>query len=240
MGKQVVVLLTGTVNPNNMAFTKLLDVETRKAQYIEAITFWLKKVSLPIVFVENSGYDFTPSFEKEVAEKRLQVLNFQGNNYDKNLGKGYGELMCLQYAYEHAACISKADFIFKITGRHKLLNFDTFMNQYQNYPDLHLMLNFYKFLTNCDSRFFGFVPSFLPDYLIHYKDVVNDSKHIYFEGILACAALQAVSKGYNFRPLENLPRIKGISGTFGRKYNSSYLSWLRHNTSYLLTQSVFK
>ncbi|MBE7170898.1 MAG: hypothetical protein INR73_09930 [Williamsia sp.] len=240
MGKKVVLLLTGTVNPNNMAFTKLQDVESRKAQYIDAIRFWIKKVDLPIVFVENSGYDLSHVFEEEVASGRLQILSFQGNNYARHLGKGYGELLILEHAYKNSAIVQQADFIFKVTGRHKILNFSTFLNQYLKCPDTHLIVNFYRFLTNCDSRFFGFVPSFIPDYLIHYQDVVNDSKDIFFEGILACAALQAISKGHNFRPLENLPRIKGSSGTFGFKYNSNYLSWLRHNTSYLLTQSIFK
>ena len=238
MGKQVVLLLTGTVNPNNMSFTKLLDVDSRKAQYLEAIRFWLKKVDVPIVFVENSGYSLASYFEKEIAANRLEMLDFEGNNYTRNLGKGYGELLILEYAYLHSKKVREADFIFKVTGRHRILNFSSFLKQYEQYSDMHVMVKFYGFLKNCDSRFFGFVPSFIPDYLVNYKDVVNDSKDIFFENILSVH--QAIASGYNFRPFKTLPRLQGSSGTFGVKYNSNYFSWLRHNTEYLLKHSIFK
>lgn len=240
MGKQVVLLLTGTVNPNNMSFTKLLDADSRKAQYIDAIKFWLKTIELPIVFVENSGCSLAPFFKDEIAADKLEVLDFEGNNYTRHLGKGYGELLILEYAYHHSKRIREADFIFKVTGRHKILNFSSFQKQYEHCSDIQIMVNFYGFLKNCDSRFFGFIPSFIPDYLVNYKDVVNDSKDIYFENILSYSVLQAIVKGYNFRPFNNLPRVQGSSGTFGIKYNSTYLSWLRHNTEYLVKHTIFK
>ena len=156
MGKQVVLLLTGTVNPNNMSFTKLLDADSRKAQYLEAIRFWLKRVDVPIVFVENSGYSLAPFFEKEIAANKLEMLDFEGNNYTRNLGKGYGELLILEYAYLHSKKIREADFIFKVTGRHRILNFSSFLKQYKQCSDIHIMVKFYGYLKNCDSRFFGF------------------------------------------------------------------------------------
>ncbi len=240
MGKKVVLLLTGTINPNNMSFTKLQDADSRKAQYIDAIRFWLKKSDLPVVFVENSDTSIASYFEPETASGRLELLHFQGNNYTRKLGKGYGELTILEYANCHSRWIKEADFVFKVTGRHKILNFDTFYAQFMGSPDISVMVNFYGFLKNCDSRFFGYIPSFLPDYLIHYKDVVNDSNEIYFETILSNSVHEAIADGYKFRPFQNLPRIQGSSGTFGIRYKSNFFSWFRHNTEYRFKQSIFK
>lgn len=240
MGKKVVLLLTGTINPNNMSFTKLQDADSRKIQYIDAIRFWLKKVDLPIVFVENSNTSIASYFKAEIAADRLELLHFQGNDYTRNLGKGYGELLCLEHANCQSRHIREADFIFKVTGRHKILNFAAFYNQFVSCPDISVMVNFYGFLKNCDSRFFGYLPALVSDYLIHYKDVVNDSKDIYFETILSNSVHKAIADGYKFRPFRSLPRIQGSSGTFGIKYKSNYFSWLRHNTEYRFKQSVLK
>ena len=95
-------------------------------------------------------------------------------------------------------------------------------------------------MKNCDSKLFGFVPSFIPDYLSKFKSIVNDSEYIFFENILCMSALQAISKGYTFQPLGSFPRIEGSSGTFDIKYNSGYLFWIKTNFEYLMKFKAFK
>lgn len=237
---KVVLLLTGTVNPNNMAFTKLSDARARAVQYIESIKFWLQTARIPVVFVENSNADFSGWFEKEVQENRLEMLHFDGNNFDRSLGKGYGELLCLKHAQQHSVHIPDADFVFKVTGRHKLLNFPVFLKMVQQEPELGLVVDFQKYMTFCDSRFFGYAPSFIPDYLSGFGDMLNDSRQVYFEHILCMAALRAISDGYVFRPLVDFPRINGVSGTSNAKYNSSYLYWCRMKPRYRLKSNLMR
>lgn len=96
---RIVVLLTACVNPNGMSKTVLQDVELRRKQYVNALNFYLQETSLPICFVENTGFDMSCEFHSYIDSGRLEYLCFKGNNYDKSLGKGYGEaviIFCMQ------------------------------------------------------------------------------------------------------------------------------------------------
>lgn len=234
MNKSVVVLLTGTINANNMAFTQLQDAELRKNQYVEAIRFWTKLSGITVVFVENSSADLSSYFQKEIETGLLELLSFNGNEFDRSLGKGYGELKCLEFAYRNSRFIKYADFVFKSTGRYKLLNFSSFLDTYTTDPNVNLLVDFKWNLTFCDSRFFGFAPAFIPDFLLKFESIVNDSKGIYFEHILCKAALTAIANDYIFKPLATLPRIEGYSGSSGAKYNSNFLHWFRYKFEYNL------
>ena len=77
--KNVVVLLTGTVNPGGMSFTKLIEPGVRRAQYIDSIKFWLGNTSLKIIFVENSGTDISADIDGKYLE-RVEFLTFNGND----------------------------------------------------------------------------------------------------------------------------------------------------------------
>lgn len=239
MENDVVLLLTGTIRPDGMIFTAIQDIEIRKAQYLSSIRYWLETTNLNIIFVENSNTDVTYEFKKEISTGRIEILHFSGNNFDKNLGKGLGELKCIEYACIHSKFIKKAKFIFKVTGRYKVINFNTFLQSYIDNTQIDIMVDFKWNLTFCDSRFFGFTAPFVLDYLVKYKDTVNDSNGIYLEHILAKAALLAIVGGYLFRPLVSLPRIEGYSASTGVQYNSKLLHWFRYKFEYNLKYRSF-
>ncbi len=239
MDDKAIVLLTGTVNPDGMVFTALQDVEVRKNQYIDSIRFWLKTAGLPIVFVENSNTDLSDYFKDEINSDKIEVLHFSGNNFDKRLGKGVGELNCIEYACANSVKMKEISFVFKVTGRYKIINFNTFLNEYRARPEIDLLVDFKWDLSFCDSRFFGFTPAFLPDFLSNYRGLLNDSEGIYLEHILAKAALTAIAAGYAFKPLITLPRIEGYSASSGVQYNSNYLHWLRYKFEYVLKYRSF-
>lgn len=231
MKKNVIILLTGTVKPGNMSYTQLKDPKERYTQYINAIKFWLEYTKLKVIFVENSNTDVSKYFKSYIDSNRLEILTFQGNDFDRNLGKGYGELVCLEYAYQKSNNLRNADIVFKITGRHKVLNFNTFLNHYLN-NKVDIIVDFKRAMRFCDSRFFAFSPDFLSSYLFKYKPIINDSENIFFENILCKAALCALKDGYKFSPYITLPRIEGSSGTFNEKYNSNIMSWFKNKFKY--------
>src|SRR6266542_3820804 len=139
--KKQVIFLTGCINPGGMLFTKLQDPQDRKHQYIDAISFYLKTTTLPILFVENSGIDISEIFREEILKKRLEIITFNGNGYDKRLGKGFGEMMIIEKALQDSVFLKQADFVFKITGRYKLLNLKDFVNQYEKKDCVELMVD---------------------------------------------------------------------------------------------------
>lgn len=100
-----------------MSYTKLQDIEIRKQQYIDALNFYLQKTSLPICFVENTGYDMSKEFQYYINTGRLEYLYFYGNNYDSERGKGYGEAKIILYSLYHSQMMRSCKYFIKVTGR---------------------------------------------------------------------------------------------------------------------------
>lgn len=116
MNEQV-ILLTACINPNGMAYTVLQDSDERLRQYRVALDWYLQHVKNKIVFVENTGYDISHFYEESIATGKLEVLTFQGNNFDKSKGKGYGEALIIEHALQHSKFLKNYVNIIKITGR---------------------------------------------------------------------------------------------------------------------------
>ena len=66
---------------------------------------------------------------------------------------------------------------------------------------------------------------FFTEFLLKYKDKINDTKSIYFEHVLSKSVHQAIIKGYKYSNLYHLPRYSGVYGTLGTNYDDSYWKW---------------
>jgi hypothetical protein len=224
----VVLLLTGTVEPGNMVLTRLLDPKIRKQQYLDSLNFWQRNTNLPIVFVENSNVDLSTYFESAISSHRLETLTFKENDLSKNRGKGFGEINCMVYAHSHSILLANADFIFKITGRLKILNFKSFY-KHADIRNLDVTADLNNELNYADSRLWGYRPEFFSKHLLGFQDMLNDLKGIYFEHILAKSIKKAIKEGDSFSAFDTRLRIEGVSGTSNKSYNSSFSSWYIRN-----------
>lgn len=99
--KSPVLLLTACINPNGMCKTVLTDTTQRLEQYLEAIRFYLKAIPNRVLFVENTDYDISSYFTKEIGQGRLECLSFNGNDYDKSFGKGHSYETYYFSSYPH-------------------------------------------------------------------------------------------------------------------------------------------
>lgn len=97
--------MTACINPNKMAYTALQDWSVRRKQYCEALDYYLHATDYPIVFVENSGEDISPDYTEWIRKGRLEILTFEGNDFPRHLGKGYGEGIIVDYAISHSVSI---------------------------------------------------------------------------------------------------------------------------------------
>jgi hypothetical protein len=227
---ETVILLTGTIYPNNMGQTVLQDPVVRKEQYKESIYFYLKKTNLKIVFVENSNTDISNDFINENTIHRLEFLMFDGNNYSRKFGKGYGEMKILNYAFENSVFIKNCDFVIKITGRIKIKNINIFINQINRllFKEFFI-LDFQRNLKWADSRLFIFYQNFFSKYLQKYGNQIDDSREINFEHALCKASLEAILDNVEYYPLTDYPVFSGSAGTTGKKYNENiFFKFLRH------------
>ncbi|MES2458559.1 MAG: hypothetical protein V4594_23600 [Bacteroidota bacterium] len=220
------ILLTGCINPMGMTFTKLQNPEVRREQYIEAIKFYLTTTDNNIVFVENSGVDISEEFKE--LNKRLEIHTFKNNSYNKDLGKGYGEMIILDYAFKNSTLVQSTSSICKITGRYRILNIVPILQSY-NDADCEIMADLPKRLTYGDSRIFIAEKAFFLNFLLPSANLINDSKGVYFEHVLCRCVLYSLMEKHAYLPLKYKPRIIGQSGTDATSYDHSYWNWLWKN-----------
>jgi len=113
------ILLTATVNPNGMVGANF-SVEERAAQYVEAVSFYLKK-GMKVVFAENSGS--IAAVKRHFADATdVEWVDVSAAPYDQSRGKGYNETIAIHEAIAASKMIREAGCFFKITGRLKLIN----------------------------------------------------------------------------------------------------------------------
>jgi len=140
------IVMTATITPREgMPDSVRNDPKIRLDDYRRALEFYL---SLPnslvdrILFLENSSSDL--SVLRRVVEslehdKKVEFNSFTGD-YQPEFGKGYGEFQMLDYGLSECRFLSKADVVWKVTGRHRVLNLsrliETAPQDYTVYCDL--------------------------------------------------------------------------------------------------------
>lgn len=241
-----VILLTACVNPDGMAFTKLNDAEIRKQQYVDAIMFYLLNTSVRIVFVENTECDLSSNFQSYIHEGRLEMMNFQGNKYNRSIGKGYGEALIIKYALENSCFLKGNTIVVKITGRHKCMNINNVLAKCNDVNTLYAVLAKDSIRICCDSKIFISPVQFLRDFFLPRLNELNDSNHRYFEHLLYDTGKQWLYNGHKFKEIWFFIKIKGISGSSNIEYKinwqkrlSFYLHYILHHIGYYGTIKIW-
>ncbi len=235
MGKSVTnnikicILLTATVDPKGVPFMKRSDPIVRESDYINSMKKWLETTPYSVVFCENSGYKGGKigKMVKSCEDKKCEFLQFDGQDFPREFGKGYGELQTIKYAVQNSNIVKESNHTIKVNGRYFIKNIEKILCALSSTnKDIYVMADLKNNLTWADSRIFAFKPSFITDYLSKYQNLINDSKGFYLEHALARAILRAVSDGYRWTPLPSNPIIVGYSGTSDTPYTTSKIHWL--------------
>lgn len=115
----MVILFTGTINTNGCANTQRTNIDERINDYYYNIKSFLEKTDIDIVFVENSNHDLG-IISEFLNNDRVEIIQFDGNNFDRNLGKGHGERNIINYAIENSVKLKDVDYLIKLTGRYSI------------------------------------------------------------------------------------------------------------------------
>lgn len=239
--KESVLLLTACVNPNGMDFTKLQDADERLRQYKVALQWYLDNTNIRIVFVENSGSDLTDYYKDYIDKGRLEVLTFLGNDYDRSLGKGYGEGKIVEYGLKNSEWLNNASHIIKITGRLICKNVNQMISAYNKRNTIYLCAEAeLDDVMRCKSQVFVVTPLFLKDYFLPGVNKLDDSKHYWFEHLLYDVSLVWKRDGYCLRDMWIPIKLEGISGSSGSVISTSsfmqiggfYLHYILHRFGY--------
>jgi len=125
--KRDVLLLTATLKPPAAAVARS-DHQERLHDYIAALHFYLgdrATVYDRILFVDNSRGGIGPiedAVRRTPHDKLVEIISFAGNDHPVSLGKAYGEFRLIDRGLALSAIVGSSDWIWKITGRLRLLN----------------------------------------------------------------------------------------------------------------------
>lgn len=237
---EYIILLTGCINPNGMAFTTLTDTTTRLKQYVTAINYYLANTNYPIVFSENSDTKINSYLSSYTNNKRLELLSFKGNT-NKDRGKGYGEAEIIDYALKHSVIIKSHKSncsIIKITGRLIVKNInELIVNRFRFQDNWSIVASYNSDFSFLDTRIIIAPMDFFKSFTKH-KNHINDQTKNYFENVFS-DCIKNDSK-YRYYPFYSEPLINGQSGTTGELYTlplptqKRRLMYLEYETKLLL------
>jgi hypothetical protein len=225
---KTVLLLTGTVNSSGVHFLKRNNTEERLRDYLGAIEKWLRNYNIYIVFVENSNFPKESLGNDIVSNEKFEYITYNGQDFSRSRGKGYGEINSFEYAFKNSKFLRNADYVVKCNGRYFFKGFFAFDD-----IAVDLIGDFKYNLTFMDSRVFGFKHSFFNDYLLKYKDLIDDSNGVFFEHILAMAAHELLSDNGKWSPIPFPLIIDGYSGTDNHRYSSLYANSKKYANFYI-------
>ena len=145
-------------------------------------------------------------------------MTFQGNDYDKSLGKGYGEARIIKYAIENSSLLKEHEYIIKITGRHIVLNLAIILKflGYKKFDVACLIQSKNKLAL---SDIFIVSKKFLLSYFLPFSDNINDTKGYYFEHCLFDAVRKGMKHHLRISTLPFYPSKEGVSGSTGKSFH---------------------
>lgn len=232
------LILTATVQvSSDLCFTIRKDPSVRLADYKAAFAKWVHNPHVTaIVFVENSGFDLSEfrTIAKGARQKQIEFLSFKCPPFHGSLGKGYGEMLCLEECLNHSELVNAADRFLKVSGRYYLSNADVLLKFIAEKDGSDVICNFKHHLTWADSRAFGGTVEFLRKYLCPMKDVVNDTLKSEFEHVLARAVHRLMADSGRWSMTPEALRIEGVSATHGRNWAHSPLGRLKQTVKHEL------
>lgn len=234
MNNRFTILLTGCISPNGMKYTSLQDSLIREKQYYDAIRFYLKETSLNIVFCENSNKtSFAENFKSYQDAGRYEFLTFDGNSFDRNKGKGYGEALIIKHALNNSKLINKESSLIKITGRIIISNIKTILLLYKRKNYLYIQLNNNVTQKSISSRFFIAPTTFFTNYFIPNMTCINDSDGYYFEHLLYDQAKRWKEDKRDISDMALAIKYEGISGTTGEHIRLGKFPYIKSILFYL-------
>lgn len=212
------LFLTACVNPKGMAYTKLSSPEVRLQQYKAALDWYLENTGFQILLVENSHWDFSAGYKAYIDSGRLEFLTFDGNDYDRSRGKGYGEAAIMEYGIAHSRLLKTAPpnlLIVKVTGRLICRNINELCRcQYGGSVYANIAKDDWG--GNISTSQFVIAPlSFWREYFLPNREDLDDSKCYHFEHLLYDSIVKWRKDGKRFREFWNVPMMEGVSGTSG-------------------------
>lgn len=215
---KLTLLLTSCINPGSTHSVTRRDPAIRLNDYLRSLKFFLQLRGISnIVFCDNSGYDLS-DFKAVLNshnpyQKNVEILSFYGQPSRPEQGKGAGEMQIIHYALNHSNIIRNSDMVMKVTGRLIAANAESIADAVSKILGVDVFCDLRRNLSTSDSRLFCATPHFLRTYFMPFQVVMDESKGICFEDILARAVHRAMADGIHWAMLPYAHDIQGVAAT---------------------------
>ena len=169
MSKDFSLILTCTINPGSMPNLVRSNINHRLEDYKKSFNFWIKNDFIKkLILIENSNYDlaYFKNISKTITNKEIEIISSNSNNnFNKELGKGYGQYLCLKEVFEKSVIAKKTDYFIDVTGRHCVKNFDDIIKHIFT-CNADIYVNITNNLKFADCNIYAGSKKFFLDYLI--------------------------------------------------------------------------
>ena len=162
------LILTCTINPIDMPNLVRLSPKIRLEDYKKSFNFWINNNYVnKIIFIENSNSDLSyfKDISNNIKDKEIEIISSNSNNtFEKNLGKGYGQYLCLKEIFDISEIAKNTNYFVDVTGRHSIKNFESIIKDIKkNNADIYLNLT--DNLKFTDANIYGGSKKFFTNYL---------------------------------------------------------------------------
>lgn len=234
--KNLSLLITSAVTPNDPTSVKLNSFEERKFYTLESIKRWVKLIpNIRLVICDGSNYNFKDDLiASNINIENIECLAFQ--NDDKAvaiLGKGYGESTIINYSLQYSKLLNEVDYFAKCTGKLVVENFSKVVPSDGDYehcfiPNFQWQTNKFSLnLIDIDTRFFLVKKTF---YLENFTNIYdNKSPNQSIEALFLDKLIELELDHFLFA---RKPIISGMSGGSGKLYNTKYYRVLKDRLKY--------
>jgi hypothetical protein len=228
------LILTATIQVRtDIRATPRRDIDSRLNDYKTSLGRWLGNPAvMSVVFVENSGFDLSSlkAIARAVPTKQVEFLSFDCPTFNgARGGKSFGEMLCFEFCLAHSELLKSATNFLKATGRYYVPNAQSLMRFLADRPDVDVVCDMFRNLTWGDTRVFGATKTFLQDYLLPRRDLIDEVADLGIEQVMARAVHQLMADGGKWSAPPEWLEVHGISGTLGDAYKvNRFTQGLRH------------
>lgn len=227
---RIPLLLTGTIDANvyNNTGNRITDVNIRLEQYENSLRQYIEKTAFnPIVFIDNSGYDFDEVKYKSLAKKYNKEFEFiKGSVQYQNIiekGKSFGDAFLIHEGLKKSNLLNPCEYFYKITGRIFLKNSNDIIRTRDKHKNEFIC---YTGLGWCLTNIFK-CNKF--DYLRVLDDVYLECNEKNIQDIEICFYKRLFNAEMEVESFGTYPVFEGIQGATLEQYSSTGITqWLRN------------
>jgi hypothetical protein len=209
------IVLTGTIVPSTDLYTKYINPQQRRQEYLDALYFYSQFGQ--VYFLENSSYPLEKDIEfkniPNVVLRKLPISNFPQR------GKGFQEFEMLDYWVAWEQDIPQS--WLKVTGRYIYLNFKEIHNECLSSQNKDLIINQYLFSKWSDAGLFFVKTDYYRKHLVGLYSLCDDNDGLFLE-IVLFEKLKSLNKK-EFQRFSSHLTCVGIAGHTGKKIQNEWL-----------------